>query len=95
MTVIVLSYISVYHFAEYTNLLNASDTINRNQKQLNIYLKSLYKRLLAKKIFLNYSRTEIIILPRLQSKWRSLLSFSIKTQKVLLAKYVIMCKKIN
>ena len=52
---------SVYHFADDTNLLNISDSLKRCQKQINLDLKALYKWLLANKISLNCSKTELII----------------------------------
>ena len=56
-----INYSSVYHFADDTNLLNISDSIKRTQKQVNLDLKSLYKWLLANKISLNCSKTELFI----------------------------------
>ena len=50
-----------YHFADDTHLLNISDSAKRIQKQVNIDLKCLYKWLLANKISLNCSKTELII----------------------------------
>ena len=57
-----IRYSKVYHFADDTNLLNASKSPKKKQKQLNIDLKLLYKWLLANKISLNCSKTEIIFL---------------------------------
>ena len=51
---------SVYHFADDTNLLNINSSPKRIQKQVNLDLKSLYKWLLANKISLNCSKTELI-----------------------------------
>ena len=51
----------VYHFADDTNLLRVSDSPKQLQKHLNIDLKFLYKWLLANKISLNCSKTELII----------------------------------
>ena len=51
---------SVYHFADDTNLLNINTSPQRMQKQVNLDLKSLYKWLLANKISLNCSKTELI-----------------------------------
>ena len=50
----------VYHFADDTNLLNIGSSCEKMQKQINLDLKSLYKWLLANKISLNCSKTEII-----------------------------------
>ena len=49
-----------YHFADDTNLLNISSSPKKLQKEINIDLKCLYKWLLANKISLNCSKTEII-----------------------------------
>lgn len=59
-----IRYSSVYHFADDTNLLNISNSMKRTQKQLNRDLKSLYKWLLANKISLNCSKTELIVFHR-------------------------------
>ena len=54
----------VYHFADDTNLLNISSSPKQMQKQINIDLKLLYNWLLANKISLNCSKTELIIFKR-------------------------------
>ena len=59
-----INYSSVYHFADDTNLLNISSSQKRTQKQVNLDLKSLYKWLLANKISLNRTKTELIIFHR-------------------------------
>ena len=51
---------SVYHFADDTNLLNINKSPKRMQVQMNQDLKNLYKWLLANKISLNCSKTELI-----------------------------------
>ena len=51
---------SVYHFADDTNLLKITSSPKQLQKHINIDLKLLYKWLLANKISLNCSKTEII-----------------------------------
>ena len=51
----------VYHFADDTNFLNINNSPKIMQKQINFDLKYLYKWLLANKISLNCSKTEIII----------------------------------
>ena len=52
---------SVYHFADDTNLLNINTSPKEIQKQIKYDLKCLYKWLLANKISLNCSKTELII----------------------------------
>ena len=69
-----IKFSSVYHFADDTNLLNISDSIKRTQKQVNLDLKSLYKWLLANKISLNCSKTELILFHKIGQK----LNFDIK-----------------
>ena len=56
-----IPYSKVYHFADDTNLLNISDNPKQMQKQINIDLKLLYQWLLANKISLNCSKTELLI----------------------------------
>ena len=51
----------VFHFADDTNLLNVSDSPKKMQKQINYDLKMVYEWLLANKISLNCSKTELII----------------------------------
>ena len=51
---------SVYHFADDTNLLNINTSPKKMQKQMNQDLKCLYNWLLANKISLNCSKTELI-----------------------------------
>ena len=53
-------YSRVYHFADDTNLLNINISAKKIQKQVNIDLKLLYNWLLANKISLNCTKTEII-----------------------------------
>ena len=55
-----IKYSKVYHFVDYTNLLKIEKSPCKMQKQVNIDLKSLYKCLLANKISLNCSNTELI-----------------------------------
>ena len=54
-------YSDTYHFADDTHLLNVNNSPKKIQKQVNIDLKCLYKWLLANKISLNCSKTELII----------------------------------
>ena len=54
--------LKVYHFADDTNLLQIEKSPRKMQKQVNFDLKSLYKWLLANKISLNCSKTELIFL---------------------------------
>ena len=63
-----INFSSVYHFADDTNLLNISNSIKRTQKQVNLDLKSLYKWLLANKISLNCSKTELVIFHKIGFK---------------------------
>ena len=50
----------MYHFADDTNLLNINLSPKRLQKYANIDLKLVCKWLLANKITLNSTRTEVI-----------------------------------
>ena len=69
-----IKYSSVYHFADDTNLLNINSSPKRMQKQVNLDLKSLYQWLLANKISLNCSKTELIFF----HKPRSPINFDFK-----------------
>ncbi len=51
----------MYHFADDTNLLHIDKSPRNIQKQVNLDLKSLYTWLLANKISLNSSKTELIL----------------------------------
>ena len=55
-----IKYSTVYHFADDTNLLHIEKSPRKMQKQVNLEVKSLYKWLLANKISLNCSKTELI-----------------------------------
>ena len=57
---IAIRYSKVYHFADDTNLLNINLSPKQMQKHVNIDLKLLYKWLLANKISLNSTKTEVI-----------------------------------
>ena len=54
-------YSNAYHFADDTNLLVISKSQKQLQKHMNIDLKLLYKWLIANKISLNCTKTELII----------------------------------
>ena len=54
-------YSRTYHFADDTHLLNINKCPKKMQKQMNLDLRCLYKWLLANKISLNCSKTELII----------------------------------
>ena len=60
----------VYHFADDTNLLNIhkSSSPKKVQKFVNADLKTLYKWLLANKISLNCSKTEIVFFHKAREK---------------------------
>ena len=51
---------TVYHFADDTSLLQINSSYKKIQNNLNRYLKGLCKWLLANKISLNASKTELI-----------------------------------
>ena len=55
-----IKYTKGYHFADDTNLLHIEKYPGKMQKQINLDMKSLYKWLLANKISLNCSKTELI-----------------------------------
>ena len=55
-----IHYSKTYHFADDTHLLNINMSAKRIQKQMNIDLKCLFQWLLANKISLNCSKTELI-----------------------------------
>ena len=57
----VIKHSSVYHFADDTNLLNINSSTKKLQREINQDLKCIYKWLLANKISLNRSKTEMII----------------------------------
>jgi len=56
-----IKFSKVYHFADDTNLLNINQSPRKLQKEVNKDLKLLYKWLLANKISLNCSKTELVI----------------------------------
>ena len=56
-----LKWSRVFHFADDTNLLHISKTSKKLQKELNYDLKLMNQWLLANKILLNETKTELII----------------------------------
>ena len=54
-------YSKVYHFADDTNLLQSDNSLKNVAKQMNFDLKNLSQWLKANKLFLNFSKTELII----------------------------------
>ena len=56
-----IKFSTTYHFADDTNLLNINQNFKKLQKNLNIDLKCLYKWLLANRISLNETKTELVI----------------------------------
>ena len=58
---------TVYHFADDTNLLQISNSYEEVAKKLNKDLKNLYQWLLANKISLNATKTEIIFFKKPRS----------------------------
>jgi len=65
-----IKFSNVYHFADDTNLLRISNSPQQLQKHLNIDLRLLYKWLLANKISLNCSKTEMIIFKKPKERIR-------------------------
>ncbi len=59
---------TVFHFADDTNFLLIGDSIKTIQKQMNADLRELYRWLLANRISLNVSKTELIVFKRPQTK---------------------------
>ncbi len=78
----------VYHFADDTNLLNISSSPKQLQKQINIDLKLLYKWLLANKISLNCSKTELIIFQKPGSKLNFKFKIKMNGHKLSPADYI-------
>ena len=68
----------VYHFADDTNLLNINNSPRKIQKQMNRDLKCLYNWLLANKISLNCSKTELIFFHKPGADIKQLTSLKIK-----------------
>ena len=66
-----IAHSNVYHFADDTNLLRIENTYKKLQKSLNRDLKFLHLWLLANKISLNETKTEIIIFkePNNEMNW--------------------------
>ena len=61
-----IKYSKIYHFSDDINLLHIEKSPRKMQKQINLDLKSLYKWLLANKISLNCSKTELIFFTPLE-----------------------------
>ena len=78
-----IHYCKAFHFADDTHLLNISTSSKRIQKQVNIDLKCLFKWLLANKISLNCSKTELIIFKSNRNKDTFKFKIKINGHKIL------------
>ena len=86
-----IKYSTVYHFADDTNMLRIENNYRKLEKQLNLDLKSLSTWLLANKISLNATKTELIFFkkplspppPKLKIKLNGLILKPIKSIKYL------------
>ena len=58
----------VYHFADDTNLLHTNESLKKTKKYLNLDLRYLHNWLLANKISLNCSKTELIFFHKPSTK---------------------------
>ena len=58
----VLKFCKVHHFADGTNLMHFSKSVNRLNKHVNLDFKNLTYWLNANKISLNVKKTELVIL---------------------------------
>ena len=65
-----LKFCKVYHFADDTNFLHFSKSVNRLNKDAELDLKKLTYWLNANKISLNVSKTELVIFTRQRKKIR-------------------------
>ena len=59
-----LKFCKVHHFADDTNLIHFSKSVNRLNKHVNLDLKNLTYWLNANKISLNVKKTELVIFKR-------------------------------
>ena len=73
---------STYHFADDTNLLIIDKSIHSLQSRLNRDLKGLYRWLLANKISLNATKTELIIFRKPSQKYIPIIKIKINGTRI-------------
>lgn len=78
----------VYHFADDTNLLNIDKSYKQIQKKLNIDLKCLVNWLLANKISLNATKTELIFFRKIGEKVPDHIKIKINGHRIYPSSYI-------
>ena len=63
-----MKFCKVHHFADDTNLLHFSQSINKRNKYVNLDMKNLTDWLNANKISLNVQKTELVIFKHQRKK---------------------------
>ena len=65
---LVIKFCKVHHFADDTNLLHFSKSVNKLNKYINLDMENLTDRLNANKISLNVKKTELVIFKHKKKK---------------------------
>ena len=77
-----LKFCKVYHFADDTNLIHFSKSVNRLNKHVNLDVKNLIYWLNANKISLNAKKTELVIFKHQRKKLDSLIKIKLSSKRL-------------
>ena len=83
-----LKFRKVYHFADDTNLIHFSKSVNRLNKYVNLDLKNLTYWLNANRISLNVKKTELVIFKRQMKKLDSPIKIKLSCKRLYPSKSV-------
>ena len=83
-----LKFCKVHHFADDTNLIHFSKSVNRLNKHVNLDLKYLTYWLNANKISLNVKKTELVIFKRQRKELDSPIKVKLSRKRLYISKSV-------
>ena len=78
----VINFSKIHHFADDTNIVYASNSLNDINKKINRDLKSIAEWLKANKISLNSGKTELVLSRSKDKKITKNMNFRISGQKI-------------
>ena len=81
----VVPYSDIYHFTDVTNLLYSSKSLKDINKKVNFELKNIVHWLIANRIYLNTSKTDLILFRSKRKQITKHLNFRISGQKIKIA----------
>ena len=77
-----IKYCKVHHFADDTNLLNFNNSIKKIKKQVGHDLKYLSNWLNANKIYLNFSKTEVVLFKSVRKQTEATLKLKLNGKRL-------------